>query len=315
RRMRTYIRTALLAATYFCSMSALGAGVPLSHVSVLTGDQVVQILDETVDWYRTLGAQQQTSTQPSDLLILYANQQTADKVISLAFALARANAELLSSEASSAGADADSASAAQGLSEQQKHLESQRKSIQDEMAAARRLVAAGKTDLEVKVSELQGELDMANARKNLLDTMTQFVDESDAKRASASALKAHIDAIAASIPSANTSTTAGATGGAPAGTAPGVDAAQGARPLSGGPSTASDRAGIWELGSEVLRLQKKIGTIKTIDARTAELEQVFLKIRTPPLEQLKSYATQSDSLAAQADNASGTTLKGLRDQF
>ena len=30
-------------------------GVTASHVSVLTGDQVVQILDQTVDWYRTLG--------------------------------------------------------------------------------------------------------------------------------------------------------------------------------------------------------------------------------------------------------------------
>ena len=67
--------------------------------AVMTGDQVVQILDETVDWYRTLGAQQQAATQPSDLLILYANRQTADKVVALAFEIARANAELLSSEA------------------------------------------------------------------------------------------------------------------------------------------------------------------------------------------------------------------------
>src|SRR5882757_8590534 len=114
RRMRTYIRTGLLAATlaaaYFCQMTvAWAATAPLSHVSVLTGDQVVQILDETVDWYRTLGAQQQTATQPSDLLILYANQQTADKVIGLAFEIARANAELLSSEASSVDAAADTA--------------------------------------------------------------------------------------------------------------------------------------------------------------------------------------------------------------
>ncbi|HEY5265021.1 MAG TPA: hypothetical protein VIJ37_08505, partial [Steroidobacteraceae bacterium] len=53
---------------------------PASRVSVLTGEQVIQILDETVDWYRTLGTQQQNATQPSDLLILFANRQTADKV-------------------------------------------------------------------------------------------------------------------------------------------------------------------------------------------------------------------------------------------
>src|ERR1700742_5183521 len=90
--------------------------------AVMTGDQVVQILDETVDWYRTLGAQQQAATQPSDLLLLYANQQTADKVIALAFELARANAELLSSEASSATDGADTTSSVRGLSEQEQRL-------------------------------------------------------------------------------------------------------------------------------------------------------------------------------------------------
>src|SRR5262245_17155191 len=72
---------------------------PVAQRAVMTGEQVVQILDETVDWYRTLGTQQQAATQPSDLLILYANRQTADKVMALAFEIARANAELISSEA------------------------------------------------------------------------------------------------------------------------------------------------------------------------------------------------------------------------
>ena len=62
-------------------------------------DEVVRILDETVDWYRMLGVQQQSATQPSDLLFLYANRQAANRVVALAFELARANAELLSSQA------------------------------------------------------------------------------------------------------------------------------------------------------------------------------------------------------------------------
>ena len=76
------------------------AADPINSRAVMTGEQVVQILDETVDWYRTLGTQQQAATQPSDLLILYANRQTADKVMALAFEIARANAELISSEVS-----------------------------------------------------------------------------------------------------------------------------------------------------------------------------------------------------------------------
>jgi small-conductance mechanosensitive channel len=316
--MRIYIRIGLFVAACCSALAAsLGARAPLSHVSVLTGDQVVQILDETVDWYRTLGAQQQSATQPSDLLILYANQQTADKVIGLAFEIARANAELLSSEAAGNAdvADADAASATQGLSEQQKRLDSQRKNIQDEMAATRKLVASGKTDVEAKLSELQGELDMVGARKNLLDAMAQFVNERDEKRASASALKAHIDAIAASIPSASGGAPPASTATPAPGGATSTSSGATSRPLSAMVNSTTDRAGIWELGADVLRLQRKIRTIKSIDEGTAALEQVFLQIRSPPLEQLKSFSTQSDQLAAQADTATGATLKGLRDQF
>jgi small-conductance mechanosensitive channel len=85
--------------------------------------------------------------------------------------------------------------------------------------------------------------------------------------------------------------------------------------LTASRNTASDRAGIWELASDVLRLSKKISTITAIDVRTAALEQTFLKIRTPPLEQLKQYAAQSEALADQADNADSTALKAVRDQF
>jgi small-conductance mechanosensitive channel len=301
----------------FCSV-AVPAAAPLSNVSILSGDQVVQILDETVDWYRTLGAQQQTATQPSDLLILYANQQTAEKVIGLAFEIARANAELLSSEADSDDNAADTTSP-QSLSTQQKRLEIQGQAIQDEIAADKKLAAAGKADLEAKLAELQGELDMVSARKNLLDTMAEFVNESDAKRASASALKAHIDAIAVSIPSANVAATANpsAPPAAPAtpATPAGVSSATAVPTLTSNPSTASDRVGIWDLGSNVLRLSKKISTIDATDERTAALEQTFLKIRAKPLEQLKEYSAQSDALAARADNANGTTLRSVRDQF
>src|SRR5689334_11025659 len=101
-----HARIATAALTGIVAFAALSAEAPAPTTTptaesraVMTGDQVVQILDETVDWYRTLGAQQQAATQPSDLLILYANRQTADKVVALAFEIARANAELLSSEA------------------------------------------------------------------------------------------------------------------------------------------------------------------------------------------------------------------------
>lgn len=325
--MRRYAPPALLVALGIAVAGAGNAAAPAaapqpsepdarSHVAVLTADEVVQILDETVDWYRTLGTQQQSANQPSDLLILYANRQTADKVIGLAFEIARANAELLSSEAGNAQAAGDASASPRALDEQRKRLEAQRQEIQSEMDSDRRQLAAkardGKSDLAAKLSELQGELDMVNARRNLLDTMTQFVTESDAKSAGASALKAHIDAIADSIPSANTASAAATVSGA---AAPAATSVAAVAPLSMSSSNAQSTMGIWDLTASVLRLSKKISTIDTVDQHTAALEATFRKIRAPPLEQLKTLSARGDALAMQADDASGATLKSVRDQY
>src|ERR1700677_2563616 len=48
-------------------------GANAQPAAPLTGPQVIQLLDRTIDWYRTLGIQQQTANEPSDLLILNDN--------------------------------------------------------------------------------------------------------------------------------------------------------------------------------------------------------------------------------------------------
>jgi Mechanosensitive ion channel len=275
---------------------------PRAQVSVLTGGQVIRILDDTVEWYRALGTQQQNATQPSDLLILYANRQTADKVVSLAFDMARANAELLSSEASTAAA-VDSGTASESLTQKQAQLDADHQSVQQEIATDRQQLASagkGRQDLEAKVAELQGELAMVDARKNLLDTMTEFVHDSDPKAANANALKGQIDAIAATVPGVTA---------APAATS------ASAAPLAPASSTAPSRYGIWDLATEVFRQHNKITTVEGIDERTKALAATFHKISDAPRAQLQAYSAQGDNLAALADHASGATLKGLRNQF
>jgi small-conductance mechanosensitive channel len=282
--------------------------------AVMTGDQVVQILDETVDWYRTLGTQQQAATQPSDLLILYANRQVADKLMALAFEIARANAELLSSEASAAQASEEAASSSQSINKVKKRLDEQHVAIQAEIDSVRRLLAAApkqnQSDLQARIAALQGELDLINARRNLVANMTQFASESDANGFGANALKAHIDAIAASIPSASANSASSTSASAASSGAP--------APNSAG-TTSLSQFGIWDLASTVARLSAKARTIETIDGRTADLQEVFTKIRTPPQEQLKALGARGDALAAQTqaggNSANSANLRGVRDQY
>jgi small-conductance mechanosensitive channel len=270
--------------------------------AVMTGDQVVQVLDETVDWYRTLGAQQQAARQPSDLLILYANARTASQIMKLVFDFARANAELLSSDASEKRA-AEEAASEQSLSRLRKRLDDRRASIQTEIEASRR-----ESTLQSRISVLQAELDLVNARRNMLSTMAQFASETDATGFGANALKAHIDAIAASIPAASGTPLPVAQPTADSGSSPGAAES----PAAGSPIS---RFGIWDLAATVFRLSAKARTIEQIDERTARLEQTFNVIRTPPLDQLKRLADRGDTLAAQTDASNDASLKGVRDQY
>ena len=282
--------------------------------AAMTGEQVVRILDETVDWYRTLGAQQQSATQPSDLLILYANRQTADKVINLAFEIARANAELLSSEAEQAQkAATDAASSQQALLRVQQQLDARRAEIQAEIASRQQRAAADpkaqSAEEQSKIAELQSELDLVNARRNLLGTMSQFTYQTDANGSGAVALKEHINAIAASIPSSSANPT-------PAAVTDSGSSAATASPASGAESDdGSRRLGIWDLGADVLRLSEKMRTIDVVDRRTATLQDTFTEISARPQEQIKALSARGDMLAAQADSANGVVLKGVRDQF
>jgi small-conductance mechanosensitive channel len=189
-----------------------------------------------------------------------------------------------------------------------KKLEEQRAFIQAEMEAARRQFSSApkpeKATLQSRISVLQGQLDLVNARRNMVSSMSQFASETDATGFGANALKAHIDAIAASIPAAS-------------GTPTPVSASTASAAATSGPAatgTSLSRFGIWDLAATVLRLSAKARTIDQIDQRTAELQETFTKIRTPPLEQMKRLADRGDALAAEAETGNAN-LRGVRDQY
>jgi small-conductance mechanosensitive channel len=231
--------------------------------------------------------------------------------MALAFEIARANAELISSEENEARAS-DTTSASQSLNQVRTSLDKQRQALQAEVDQTRREAANApakdKAGLQDRIAVLQRELDLMSARRNFLDNMAQFENESDASGFGANALKAHIDAIAASIPSTGNAV---ASGNAAAG------AAAAPAEATAGPSfsAAWSQFGIWDLAATVFRLSAKIRTIESIDGRTAELQEVFTRIRTPPLEKLKALTARGDALGSQADTADGAALRGVRDQF
>jgi small-conductance mechanosensitive channel len=281
----------------------------------MTAAQVIQVLDETVNWYRTLGIQQQAANEPSDILILYDNRQTANKVMALAFDIARADADLLAKEPAAAqDTGGDAAISSQTLSQLRKKLDVQAASVQAELDAGRREMPASKKskiEVQAKINELQGELGLINTKRSILDTMTGFA--AGAGGSSAAALKAQIDAMAVAIPAAGAASTANpavATAAAP-GTAPGAQFLLG---NANAPATVG-RFGLWDLASNAYRLSEKADTVTSIDRRTVALQATLVRIRTPLINQIKALSARGDTLAAQADSADSTTLNGLHDEL
>jgi small-conductance mechanosensitive channel len=290
--------------------SAKPGSPPKSSAPSMTAPRVIQVLDQTIDWYRTLGIQQQAASEPSDLLILYDNRQAANRVMALAFEIARANAELLARQPS-APSSQDSASAAQSLAILQNKFTAQGTLVQaeldDDQHKLKKAAAKQKTELTAKISELQGELALINARKNFLATMSTFTSETDTSGFSPSALKAQIDAMAITLPAATNS--------APAANAPAAPAAPSLNTLANPPATVTSRFGIWDLAANVIKLSEKIATIHNLDARTANLQNTFADLRTPLIDKLKAMSTQGDTLAAAADSADAGTLTQTREQL
>jgi Mechanosensitive ion channel len=293
------------------------APVTAQPAVTMTGPQVIQFLDQTIDWYRTLGIQQQTANEPSDLLILNDNRQTANRVMALAIEFARADADQLAQQpAAVSGTVPDSGS--QPLSQLQSKFNAQSIAAQAELAAAQRqLASAGgnaAVELKAKISELQGELDLLDTRKKLLSTLLTISSESDANGFSATSLKAQIDAMAITAPpSAN----AAAPSPAPAasGTQSVNNASTALTPLAASGGNVTTRFGIWELAADVFRLSEKISTINGLDRRTAALQDAFAKIRGPLVDQLRALSTRGDALATQADTADAATLTQMRAQL
>jgi len=265
-----------------------------------------------IDWYRTLGIQQQAANEPRDLLILFDNRQTANQTIGLAFEIARDNAEILAKQPQTKESG-DGSGSSQNLAQLQDKFAAQGAAVQKELEADQHQLAQArskqKVDLQAKISELQGELDLINARKDLLATMSTFANRVDGSGVSAGSLKAQIDAMAITLPSAANANPSASNGATPSTAAAAPAPANGtANPaslsaLTGVSGSAAARFGLWDLAANVVRLSEKIATIESVDRRTAALQTTFSDIRAPLVTQLKAWSARGDALAAQADTA------------
>jgi small-conductance mechanosensitive channel len=282
----------------------------------MSGAQVIDMLDRTVDWYRTLATQQKFSTEPSDLLILNENRQIAAQVTALAFDVARAAAAFIPPDASAAPQpDAAAGASARNLAQLQAKIDAQLKSVQSEIDASRKKLAAApakaKQQIEAKIAELQGEMDLLNTKKGIIASMAGVVNGGGSNGTATSALRAQIDAMATAMPSISESSPAAA-GNSTAASPAHAPAAGSNVQVAAASGTEGSRFGIWDVAANVFKLSEKMSGIDAVDRSTAALEDTYAQLRAKLVAEMRAMSAQGDALMAQAGAADSGVLAGLR---
>ena len=289
----------LVAFLPFASRGDTGSSIP--------ADRILPFLNQSINFYRQAAIQQQIATEPQEQLLLYDNRQIADQIVRFAFDFARAQADAMSAERSSAAQAAGSAGSSQygALKQMLAKLDKDVQDTQAEADSDRQKLAtassAGRAHLQSTISELQGEIALTEARRDAVRSMLDFVSGSASSNLGANGLKAQIEALAASVPAANS----------------GASVSNQNRNASPPPPPAAIAApsGIWDLSADLFSLSSKLQTITAMMDATNSLLQTGKDLRAPFIAQMKDLSSQGDTLAGQADTANPAQLAQEKQQL
>jgi small-conductance mechanosensitive channel len=290
--------------------------------------QITQYLDQTVAWYRGLVVQQEIATDPADLALVADNRAVTDQIVRLGFQFARSAASLLTRQDDADQPQAGPAGQYESLMQLQSRLDKQAQDTQAGLDADRAKLASSadkeRQTLQSQIAQLEGQLQLVNARRDAVHTMLEFVSGSTANGVGGSGLRAQIEALAASIgpvakatpsPVANDAAAA-ATDHAKATAAP--NAASGTAAAAARPEPNN----VWDSTARALALSGKVGRIEQLIKQTDALRQASKGVRDPLVNLLRTYSDRGDQLGSQAAGTDpaqltqqGQQLDALATQF
>jgi small-conductance mechanosensitive channel len=281
----------------------------------LHADQITQYLDQTVAWYRGLALQQEIATEPADLALVADNRSVTDQIVRLAFEFARSAANLVARQGGTDQSQPGSPGQYQSLLQLQSKLDSQAQDTQAALQAAQAKLSAdgakARQALQPQIAELQGQLQLANARRDAVHTMLEFVTGSTANGLGGNGLRAQIEALAASIgPVAKAAPAPAATDSA----GPTTEHAKTAAAPGPAASTAAavpkaEPNNVWDSTARVLALSGKVSKIEQLIKQAEALRQASTIVRDPLVKLLHVYSDRGDALGSQAAETDPAQLR------
>lgn len=274
--------------------------------------QVIQFLNQTIDWYRNMSSVQQSAAEPDDLLVVSDNARMADQIVRLAFEFARGKAELISQQQKSGQNQSQSPGSSEypALLQLEDQMDKQIQETQSELATLRQKMetATGKKrqQLQTQIAETQGELELAKARSDAMHNMAEFVRGASSNRRGVTGLQTQIEALEASVPAVS----------APLNSSESASfSKEQLHPALVAPASKPAFSGIWDLTTDLLALSQRVHTVVVAIQQTNALARKSAEIRAPLVGRLKELTNQGDELAKQADSANQSELGQEKQQL
>jgi small-conductance mechanosensitive channel len=286
----------LVAAGLLVLAGALLQGASFSD-NLPDSQQVIAFLNQTIDWYRHVGAEQHLADQPAEVLFVYNDRQLANQILTLSFDYARGAAQLIASQnpstdqaSSTAGPsrieniEQLAAKAEEGVHQKQAELDTLKQKLPSTQGRAH-------TVLESTITETQSDLELLQTRRDTLRNVLQFATGSATKKGAKGDLLAQIGELEQSVPEArSTLSNNGAgqeqlTNSAPTITVPGT--------------SRQDPSGILGLSSDLWASRNKIHELDDTNRITDELAQATRSAMSPFVSTLQEAARQADDLTNQ----------------
>ncbi len=289
------------------AICAAPASAPAPTVAI-SPNRLIQLLSQTIALDRQAALEEQAATTPQEQMLLYDNRRIADQALGLAFDFARAQLAVMAAQPAQAAASTTGAVMPQYaalqrmLAKLDKDLkDTQAESNSDQQRLAR-ATGARRVLLQSQISELQGEIALARARRDAVRSMLEYASGSAANEMSVSGLKAQIDALAASVPAEA------------AGSASSRGTNRAASPFAPAQLKPAP-SGMWGLASDLFGLSSRIHAVNSAVAQTDALLSISQDLRAPYISHLRAMSKQGDELAAQADTAKPAQLAQEKQQL
>lgn len=256
-----------------------------------------QFLNQTVMWYHRVAAEREIASTSRDAVFVNDNARVGDQIVRLAFEFARAEVqheEKSAENQTSAGQQQSlTPSRTQALTDMSRKLDAQIQQTQQEIESLRRQLESAtgrkRQDIQTTIAETQSELELFEARRDILHTMVEFVG-STAEGKESTGLAAQIAALSHSVPAALT------TPSDVAGRAQESNSTVAVSPIS-----KSESTGLWGLIAGIMSASRKIQSLNQDIQATNSLTEDCKQLRTPLADQLRQLAKQGDVIANQAD--------------